>query len=216
MQAPLNAVLVRPSGALRADIAPMNSFAFLEKSARHRPDGLALLQGEEAITYREFRDRALAVGGNLLALGCVSGDRVAFCLANSPRIMEVIFGCFAAGLVVVPINARLHVREMAYILENSSAKILIHGSEFQDGIMANADLFGGLSHRICPDAVNGALQFDALLEPSKALAAAVDAFPEDLCWLFYTSGTTRQTQRCDVEPSDGALRDNELSGRSAQ
>ena len=190
MQAPLNAVPVQPSGALRADIAPMNSFAFLEKSARHRPDGLALLQGEEAITYREFRDRALAVGGNLLALGCVSGDRVAFCLTNSPRIMEVIFGCFAAGLVVVPINARLHAREMAYILENSGAKILIHGSEFQGGIMANGDLFGGLSLRICPDAVNGALQFDALLDPSKALAAAVDAFPEDLCWLFYTSGTT--------------------------
>ena len=101
----------------------MNSFVFLEKSARQRPDGLALLQGEEAYTYREFRERALAVGGNLQALGCMPGDRVAFCLANSPRIMEVIFGCFAAGLIVVPINARLHAREMAYIVENSGAKV---------------------------------------------------------------------------------------------
>lgn len=168
----------------------MNSFAFLEKSARQRPDGLALLQGEEAYTYREFRDRALAVGGNLRALGCRPGDRVAFCLANSPRIMEVIFGCFAAGLIVVPINARLHAREMAYIVDNSGAKILIHGSEFQDGIISNTDLFGGLSHRICLDAAEGATKFDALLNPANILVAAVDADPEDLCWLFYTSGTT--------------------------
>ena len=168
----------------------MNSFTFLEKSARQRPEGLALLQGEEAYTYREFRDRALAVGGNLRALGCRPGDRVAFCLANSPRIMEVIFGCFAAGLIVVPINARLHAREMAYIVENSGAKILIHGPEFQDGIISNTDLFDCLSHRICLDAAEGATKFDELLNPTNGLSAAVDADPEDLCWLFYTSGTT--------------------------
>jgi long-chain acyl-CoA synthetase len=168
----------------------MNTFAFLEKSARQRPDGLALLQGKEAYTYREFRERALAVGGNLQALGCMPGDRVAFCLANSPRIMEVIFGCFAAGLIVVPINARLHAREMAYIVENSGAKILVHGPEFQDGIISNRDLFVGLRHRICLDKVEGATKFDELLNSANMLSAAVDAEPEDLCWLFYTSGTT--------------------------
>jgi long-chain acyl-CoA synthetase len=190
MQAQLSAALVQPFGALRADIAPMNNFAFLEKSARQIPDGLALLQGAKSYTYWEFRNRALAVGGNLLALGCAPGDRVAFCLANSPRIMEVIFGCFAAGLVVVPINARLHAREMAYILENSGAKILIHGPEFQDGIIAYANLFEGLTQRICSKVADGAFHFDALLDPANALTAAVEAGPEDLCWLFYTSGTT--------------------------
>jgi long-chain acyl-CoA synthetase len=162
----------------------MNSFAFLEKSARQWPETVALLQGEESYTYAEFRDRALAVGGNLRALGCEAGDRVAFCLANSPRIMEVIYGCFAAGLVVVPVNARLHAREMAYIVENSGAKILVHGPEFSDGIAAHADLFRGLTHQISSDA------FDALLTPAKALRHAVEAAPEDICWLFYTSGTT--------------------------
>ena len=181
---------MRHSGALPADPGSMNSFAFLEKSARQRPDGLALLQGDEAYTYREFRDRALTVGGNLRALGCAPGDRVAFCLANSPRIMEVIFGCFAAGLIVVPINARLHAREMAYIVENSGAKILIHGPEFQDGITSNANLFDGLSHRICLEPEPDALHFDELLNLANVLHAATDVEPEDLCWLFYTSGTT--------------------------
>ncbi|WP_324741724.1 long-chain fatty acid--CoA ligase [Tsuneonella sp. CC-YZS046] len=179
-----------PSSADRqADGGTVNSFAFLEKSARRRPDGLALLQGEERLTYREFRDRALAIGGNLLAMGCEPGDRVAFCLANSPRIMEVIFGCFAAGLVVVPVNARLHSREMAYIVQDSGAKILIHGPEYQDGIMAHAALFGTVA-RICTAPAEGTKPFAALIDPADALAAAVEAAPEDLCWLFYTSGTT--------------------------
>jgi long-chain acyl-CoA synthetase len=162
----------------------VNSFAFLEKSARQWPETVALLQGGESYTYTEFRDRALAVGGNLRALGCEAGDRVAFCLANSPRIMEVIFGCFAAGLVVVPVNARLHPREMAYIVANSGAKILIHGAEFAEGIQAHAELFAGLEHRV---AVN---DFGKLLNPVNALDQAIEATHEDVCWLFYTSGTT--------------------------
>lgn len=180
---------VRCSGARRVDCGSVNSFAFLEKSARHQPHGLALVQGDERYTYPEFRDRALAIGGNLLAMGCRKGDRVAFCLANSPRIMEVIFGCFAAGLVVVPVNARLHVREMAYIVSDSGAKVLVHGAEYQDGITDNADLFAAVQ-RVCIGEGAGATGFDSLLEPGRALSAAVKAAPEELCWLFYTSGTT--------------------------
>jgi acyl-CoA synthetase (AMP-forming)/AMP-acid ligase II len=145
---------------------------------------VALLQGGESYTYAEFRDRALAVGGNLRALGCEAGDRVAFCLANSPRIMEVIFGCFAAGLVVVPVNARLHPREMAYIASNSGARILIHGAEFTEGINAHAELFAGLEHCI-PES-----DFGRLLKAVNTLHHAVEAAPEEVCWLFYTSGTT--------------------------
>lgn len=167
----------------------MNTFALLEKSARQRPDQAALIQGSETVTYREFRERALAIGGSLLAAGCAPGDRVAFCLPNSPRIMELIFGCFAAGLVVVPVNARLHAREMAYIVGNSGAKILVHAGEYQAGIAANADLFEGVV-RYCTEPTQGARLFTDLLEKSNALTAAVDAAPEDLCWFFYTSGTT--------------------------
>jgi long-chain acyl-CoA synthetase len=112
----------------------MNSFAFLEKSARQWPETVALLQGEESYTYAEFRDRALAVGGNLRALGCEAGDRVAFCLANSPRIMQVIYGCFAAGLVVVPINARLHARERPILSRIRAQRFWFMGQSFPMGL----------------------------------------------------------------------------------
>jgi long-chain acyl-CoA synthetase len=168
----------------------VNSFFYLEKAARQWPANIAQTQGKESWTYREFRERSLAIGGNLLALGLEPGDRVAFCLANSPRILEVIFGCFAAGLVVAPVNARLHVREMAYIVENSGAKVFIYGPEYHDAISANLPLFDGLIARVCTEEAEGAGSFHSLLDPVNALVAGTEALPEDICWLFYTSGTT--------------------------
>jgi len=168
----------------------MNTCAFLQKSATQRPEQPALVHGDERLTYREFYERALAIGGNLRARGLGPGDRVAFALANSPRVLETIYGCFAAGLVVVPINARLHPREMAYIVRSSGARVLIHGPEYQDGIIEAFDEFGELKVRICTDTVPGAGHYDELLTPGAALGAPVDVDATDPAWLFYTSGTT--------------------------
>jgi len=168
----------------------MNSFAFLHKAALFRPDQPALVHGSESISYRQFHDRALALGGNLLGLGLQPGDRVAFCLANSPRILETIFGCFAAGLVVVPINARLHPREIAYIVGNSGARVLIHGPEYQTGITEHWSEFSGLKQRVCTGEVSGALSYAHLLNAAAGLKEAVEVSATDPCWLFYTSGTT--------------------------
>ncbi len=168
----------------------MNTFAFLHKAAMLRPDQPALVQGSESISYRDFHGRALAIGGNLLALGLRQGDRVAFCLANSPRIMETIYGCFAAGLVVVPVNARLHPREIAYIVGNSGARVLIHGPEYQAGIAQHLADFSGLDHRVCTGEAGDALPYERLLDAAAALPEPVDVAVTDPCWLFYTSGTT--------------------------
>jgi acyl-CoA synthetase (AMP-forming)/AMP-acid ligase II len=168
----------------------MNTCAFLTKMARQRGDAPALLHGDESISYREFHERALAVGGNLLARGLERGDRVAFALHNSPRVMETIYGCFAAGLVVVPVNARLHPREMGYIVGNSDASVLIHSPEFNDGILEHGEAFAGVSERFCTHPAEGAIPYEELLDAGAGLRAAVDVAPEEPAWLFYTSGTT--------------------------
>lgn len=167
-----------------------NSFAFLEKAARQWPSNLAQKQGDIEYSYREFHERALALGGNLLALGLKPGDRVAFCLANSPHILETVFGCFAAGLIVVPVNARLHAKEIAYICNDSGAKALIHGPEFAEDLIKIKDEFETIEFRICTEQGYEAPSYDDLLIAENALVTAMDARPEDPCWLFYTSGTT--------------------------
>lgn len=168
----------------------MNTCSYLRKVALYNPERPALIFGPETISYGEFYTRALAVGGNLLALGLRPGDRVAFCLANHPRILEVIYGCFAAGLIVVPVNARLHPKEMAYIATNSGARVLVHGAEYQAGILEDLASFSTVEFRFCPETVLGARPYADLLDASRALSAPAEVEPTDAAWLFYTSGTT--------------------------
>jgi acyl-CoA synthetase (AMP-forming)/AMP-acid ligase II len=168
----------------------VNTCAFLAKVARQRPDQVAIRHGAEQVTYQEFYDRALTFGGNLLASGLNPGDRVAFALANSPRVLETMYGCFAAGLVVVPINARLHPREMAFIVGNSGARVLVHGPEYAEGIAACREDFAGLERQVCTGEAPGTTPFPDLMDPSHRLEGPADVGPEDPAWLFYTSGTT--------------------------
>ena len=168
----------------------MNSCFFLRKIAERAPQQMALARGEEVLSYAEFYRRALLIGGNLLAQGLRPGDRVAFCLANSPRILETVFGCLAAGLVVVPINARLHAREIAYIVSHAGARVLIHGAEFQTGILDHAAAFPAALRRFSPLAAPGAEPFDQLLSEAAILAEPAQVDASAPAWLFYTSGTT--------------------------
>src|SRR5271156_4357694 len=137
----------------------MNTCAFLRKIAARAPESVALAHGDEALTYGAFYENALAVGGNLLALGLRPGDRGAFWLANSPRILEIIFGCFAAGLIVVPVNARLHAREIAYIVSDAGAGVLIHGAEFQAGLLEHQAAFPPGLRRFSLSALAGAAAY---------------------------------------------------------
>jgi acyl-CoA synthetase (AMP-forming)/AMP-acid ligase II len=168
----------------------MNTAAFLAKVARARPDQVAIRHGERTLTYAEFHRDALALGGTLLDRGLKHGDRVAFALANGPEILQTLYGCFAAGLVVVPVNARLHPREMAYIVQNSGARVFVHGPEYAEGIEAAGDAFAGVELRVCTGEAAGTTPFAELLEPGSALDGPVDVGPADASWLFYTSGTT--------------------------
>ena len=79
---------------------------------------------------------------------------------------------------------------MAYIVSNSGARVLIHGPEYEKGIVEHASDFSGLESRICLEPAAGASLYGELLMADGRLPAPVDASPTDPCWLFYTSGTT--------------------------
>lgn len=168
----------------------MNTCSFLEKAARQWGDNVAYLHGSETIDYRGFYDRVLRLAGGLLNLGLNPGDRVAYALANSPRILETVYACFAAGLVVVPINARLHAREMAYIATNSGSRVLIHGPEYDAGFREHRSMFETVEHWVGLEQQAGRRSFEELVQGGTRLDGPVDVDPADPCWLFYTSGTT--------------------------
>jgi acyl-CoA synthetase (AMP-forming)/AMP-acid ligase II len=168
----------------------MNAATFLSKSAVRFPDRPALQFGDRVIPYRQFAEHALNLGGELLARGLRKGDRVAFAMSNRPEVLETIFGCFAAGLVVVPMNARLHPLEMAYLVENSGARALIHTAEFTEQLDAHWGSFKTVEHRFGVGCLDGLVEYLELTRSQNGLERPVDITDTDPCWLFYTSGTT--------------------------
>jgi long-chain acyl-CoA synthetase len=153
----------------------MNLAHLLHDTARRLPDAPALALGARTVaTYRDLSARVAALAAGLRARGLAPGDRVALAMKNCPEYYEIMLGCWHAGLGAVPVNAKLHPREFAYILENSGAKLAFVTPELASSIP------GGLS--IASD------EFRRMR--SGPPAPTVDVSPHDLAWLFYTSGTT--------------------------
>ena len=149
----------------------MNLVQLLLRSARWLPERPALALGDTPVrSYRQMAERVSKLSSGLSSrLALKRGDRVALAMKNCPEFYEVLFACWHAGLTAVPMNAKLHAKEFAYILENSGAKVCF----------VSPDLAAAIPSGI-------ALAEDLLTDE----APPAEVGPEDPAWLFYTSGTT--------------------------
>ena len=160
----------------------MNLAHWLERRAVLAPDRAALFNGGAVFTdYAGFAARARSVAGWLQAQGPRPGDRVAIFMRNKPDYLIVLYGIWYAGAVAVPINAKLHGKEAAFILSDSGAD-LVFASAAQAEALATAEV----EARVLP--VPGA-DYDRVLSAPQVAEIAPRA-PDDMAWLFYTSGTT--------------------------
>lgn len=73
--------------------------------------------------YRDLDRRAAAIGAALRATGVAPGDRVALFMKNRTEYLEVLYGAWYAGATVVPMNAKLHPREVAWFIDNAKARV---------------------------------------------------------------------------------------------
>ncbi len=164
----------------------MNIAALLAKTARALPERPAVSLGDEVTAhYGTLHGRAGAIAGALKAAhGLRAGERVAIVMANRPDYLEALFGIWYAGLVAVPVNAKLHPREVAYILGNSGTRLCITDEGHAEGIESVRDAVPGLAAPL----VAGSDDWRAMLRHEAEGPAA--ARPGDPAWLFYTSGTT--------------------------
>ena len=107
---------------------PAVNLAYLiHRIARTDPERPAVAFGTEPwATYGELADRVASVAGALRGeLGLQPGDAVAIAIKNHPAYFELLFGIWHAGLVAVPINAKLHAEELAVIVDDSGAKLVV-------------------------------------------------------------------------------------------
>ncbi len=111
---------------------PLNPAHFLDRAAKIFPQRTAIIDGARQFTHAEFGDRAHRLAALLKNAGAQPGDRVAALCTNSHVMLEMHNGVPMAGCALVPINIRLSQQEIAYILENSGARILIATHEFTE------------------------------------------------------------------------------------
>jgi long-chain acyl-CoA synthetase len=156
----------------------MNLAQPLLRVALADPQRPALLEGSRVLRdYAGLADRCARLASALRAAGLEPGDRVALFMRNHPAYLEAMYASWWAGLVVVPMNAKLHLREAQWILDHSQARWAFITPDVGEGLVAPA----------CTLDVTGA-HYEALF--SAARAAIEPRAADDLAWLFYTSGTT--------------------------
>jgi len=162
---------------------PVNLFALLEQTAQRFPDIDAVYHGEQlCCTWQELRDRALRLAGSIRQ-HCPAGARIAVVSENRPEIVELLFGIWAAECVAVPINYKLHPREVVQILEDAGVS----------QVFASATIAAELGSS-CGFPVESVEAEDYSLRLTTAPAPVRCTDPSTLAWLFYTSGTTGRSK----------------------
>ena len=164
----------------------MNQAELLQKAARSFAQRPAVAQGDRVIwNYADLGDRVARCAGALRQdLGLAAGDRVAITMKNAPEYLEVLYAVWHAGLAAVPINAKLHPREFAYILEHSGARVCVATPDLESLIGPLVSEIASLQTVL----TTGSDAYHRLFE--HGAAGCADTPPEALAWLFYTSGTT--------------------------
>ncbi|MEY4175862.1 MAG: hypothetical protein RI900_3027 [Actinomycetota bacterium] len=164
----------------------MNLATWVERNGRTFADHPALAEGGRVhADWAAYARTTTAVAGGLRELhGLVPGDRVAIVMRNRPQYLEALFAIWHAGLVAVPVNARLHRDEIAYILDHSAASVALTDAEHADDVESLVGTVPTLTSVV----VAPGPQWSRLT--GAAPVALVDRAPTDAAWLFYTSGTT--------------------------
>ena len=169
----------------------MNIGKLLTKSARSFPDNLAIARGPKKLNYAQFNARVNRLANVLAKLGIRQGDNITVLQYNYPEMLESLFACFKLGCGAVPINFRLHPKECAFIIDHSESKAVILSHEFNEAVMEIRDDIPNVRHLITLyGAEDELLDYETLLYAESDGFADADVAPDDLAWLFYTSGTT--------------------------
>jgi acyl-CoA synthetase (AMP-forming)/AMP-acid ligase II len=162
----------------------MNLSRILQVAARHRPSSPAITEEGRTLTFAEFDSQVARIAGTLRKRHALrAGDRVALWMDNCLEFLPVLYGAWRAGLAAVPINSKLHPKELRWILENSGARLCVVTSSLFDKL---GELPSGVA--VPPIIATETRGYATLLEGDPIAQAPAE--PDDEAWLFYTSGTT--------------------------
>lgn len=167
---------------------PANIWAMVAEAAARNPDGEALICGRERMTWREVAQTSMQIAAGFKEIGLKPGDRVALLLGNRNEFVLALYGAAYLGLVSVMLSTRQQKPEIAYVLTDCGAKLLIYEDDMADRLPDAVEL-PSLLHRASIGPTEGALAFqDLVATEAPPSPASVDE--QDTAMILYTSGTT--------------------------
>ena len=170
----------------------MNISYLLTSMADKVPNKAAFVFENVRMSYKELNSRVNRLAHTLLDIGVRKGDKVALMSMNSAYYPEIFFATLRAGGVFVPINFRLSLDEVSYIVNHSDAKVFLFEKELASKIICARSHLPKVEKFICIDADAGEdiQNYENLVKMYPDSAPDVNVSLEDDCELVYTSGTT--------------------------
>ncbi len=173
--------------------------------AESTPDKPAIIMGStgETITYAELNARSNQIAHLFRKLGLGHGDAVAVCLDNRARYFDIAWAAYRAGQIFVPISCRLTAPEIAYILEDSGAKVLFASDYLGEHLDELADFGPPLERFTVDEARAGYASLDEAVKDLPTTPVADERAGVDM---LYSSGTTGRPKGIKLPlPEDPAI-----------
>ena len=185
-----------------------NWITHLARHALMQPNATALRFTGRTITWAELENRVCRLAAALHRRGVAAGDRVIILMLNRPEFVEVCLAVNQLGAIAVPVNFRLSPPELAYLVQNCGASVVVTEPMLEPAATAVRELAPVHSLIVAESATSGAvLGYEDLIAEEGEAAPPVDIAPDGPALIMYTSGTTGH-------PKGAVLTHSNLAGQT--
>jgi 2-furoate---CoA ligase len=157
------------------------------QSVERSPHALAVIDGEQRLTYAQWYELVQRAAAGLSALGLERGDHLLIVLQNRLEMATLHWACQFLGVIATPLNWRAKAEEIDYCATDSAAKAIAYEAVSEAAV--NASSVAQQLPRIGLGCAGATLQFTQLVEHAPA-APILQAHSDDFSLMLYTSGTT--------------------------
>jgi 2-aminobenzoate-CoA ligase len=176
---------------------------FLDRHVKEgRGDNVAILFGDQKITYKELLAMANKFANVLKSLGVEEQDRVGIRMTNAPEAVAINFGIMKVGAIPVPVSPLWAKEEVAFVLNNAEFKAFAVSFPLMQAVEEGKHEFEFPTKIIVVGGKPEDVEAKGFVSFAKAMAGASDQFTgpqmskDDIGVILFTSGTTGQPKGC--------------------